>query len=121
LDLIHEFVHACFVPDAFRSDKTYWGIRFFYGFVHTTEKIKKSRFIIISLMPFILLSVVLPFILNAFGWLNACTITLCLINAIGSSVDCLNACLVAVQVPRGSYVVNNGYDTFFQSGELQGQ
>lgn len=35
-----------------------------------------SRFIIISLMPFILLSVVLPFILNALGWLNACTITL---------------------------------------------
>lgn len=112
--IIHEFIHACFIPNVLKSDKTYWGINGFFGFVFTTEKIKKGRFIIISIMPFILLSVVLPFILNILGWLNGYTILLCLINAMGSCVDCLNICLVAIQVPNGSHIVNNGFETYFK-------
>lgn len=112
--IIHEFMHACFIPNVLKSDKTYWGINGFFGFVFTTEKIKKGRFIIISIMPFILLSVVLPFILNILGWLNGYTILLCLINAMGSCVDCLNICLVAIQVPNGSHIVNNGFETYFK-------
>lgn len=112
--IIHEFLHACFIPNALKSDKTYWGINAFCGFVFTTEMIKKGRFLIISIMPFILLSVILPLILNILGELNGFTIFLCLINAMGSSVDCLNMCLVAVQVPNGSYIVNNGFETYFK-------
>lgn len=111
--IIHEFIHACFIPNVFKSTQIYWGINGFFGFVYTTEKIKKSRFLIISIMPFILLSVVLPFIINFLGWLNGFTIFLCLINAMGSCVDCLNICLVAIQVPKGSYIVNNGFETYF--------
>ena len=65
-------------------------------------------------MPFSLLSLILPFILNILGWLNGYTILRCLINAGGSCVDCLNMCLVAIQVPRGSYIVNNGFETYFK-------
>ena len=36
------------------------------------------------------------------------------INAMGSCVDCLNICLVAIQVPKGSYIVNNGFETYFK-------
>jgi len=111
---IHEFFHACFIPNVLKSDKTYWGINGFYAFVFTTEKLKKGRFLIISIMPFILLSVILPFILNILGWLNGFTIFLCLINAIGSCVDCLNICLVAIQVPNDSYIMNNGFETYFK-------
>jgi len=111
---LHEVIHACFIPNTLKSDKTYWGINMFYGFVFTTEIIKKNRFLIISIMPFILLSLILPFILNVFGWLNSYTILLCLINAGGSCVDCLNICLVATQVPKGSYIVNNGFETYFK-------
>jgi len=111
---IHEFFHACFIPNILKSDKTYWGINIFYGFVFTTEKIKKGRFLIISIMPLILLSVIFPFILNILGWLNSYTILLCLINAMGSCVDCLNICLVAIQVPNGSYILNNGFETYFK-------
>ncbi|ALB45574.1 DUF3267 domain-containing protein [Clostridium beijerinckii] len=111
---IHEFLHACFIPNVFKSSQIYWGINGFFGFVYTTEKVKKNRFLIISIMPFILLSVVLPFILNFFGWLNGFTIFLCLLNAMGSCVDCLNICLVAIQVPKGSYIVNNGFETYFK-------
>lgn len=112
--IIHEFLHACFIPNILKSTQIYWGINGFFGFVYTTEKIKKSRFPIISIMPFILLSVVLPFIMNLLGLLNGSTIFLCLINAMGSCVDCLNICLVASQVPKGSYIVNNGFETYFK-------
>src|SRR5665648_419843 len=56
---VHEFLHACFIPNGLKSDKIYWGINGLFGFVFTTEKIKKGRFLIISIMPFILLSVIL--------------------------------------------------------------
>ncbi|MDD2211723.1 MAG: DUF3267 domain-containing protein [Clostridia bacterium] len=111
---IHEFLHACFIPNVLKSDKTYWGINGFFGFVYTTETIKKGRFLIVSIMPFMLVSVIVPFILNILGWLNGYTILLCLINAVGSCVDCLYMCLVAIQVPRGSYIVNNGSETYFK-------
>lgn len=112
--IIHEFLHACFIPNVLKSDKTYWGINGFFGFVYTSEIMRKGRFLIISIMPFILLSVVLPFVLSILGWLNGYTIFLCLINAIGSCVDCLNICLVTIQVPNGSYIVNNGFETYFK-------
>ncbi|WP_160680569.1 DUF3267 domain-containing protein [Clostridium sp. C8-1-8] len=112
--LVHELLHACFIPNFLQSDKTYWGINGFNGFVFTTEKIKKGRFLIISIMPFFLLSIVLPFLLKALGLLNGFTIFLCLINAMGSCADCLNLCLVAVQVPKGAYIVNNGFETYFK-------
>lgn len=111
---IHEFIHACFIPNAFKSNEVYLGINSFFGFVYTTEKIQKNRFLIISIMPFILLSVILPFILNFFGLLNGFTIFLCLLNAMGSCVDCLNMCLVTSQVPKNSYIVSNGSETYFK-------
>lgn len=111
---VHEFLHACFIPNGLKSDKTYWGINGLFGFVFTTEKIKKGRFLIISIMPFILLSVILPFILNILGLLNGFIIVLCLMNAMGSCVDCLNMCLIAIQVPNGSHIMNNGFETYFK-------
>ncbi|MDP4178078.1 MAG: DUF3267 domain-containing protein [Bacillota bacterium] len=112
--IIHEFLHACFIPNMLKSDKVYWGINGFFGFVYTTEIIKRNRFLIISIMPFFLLSIIFPFILNVLGCLNGFTIFLCLINAMGSCVDCLNICIVATQVPSGSYIVNNGLETYFK-------
>jgi hypothetical protein len=113
--IIHEFTHACFIPNFLKSDKTYWAINAFYGFVCTTEKIKKSRYIIISIMPFVLLSIILPLILSILGWLNEFILFLCLINAMGSCVDCLTICIVLSQVPNGSYIINNGFETYFKS------
>lgn len=111
---IHEFFHACFIPNVLNSGKTYWGINSFFGFVYTTEKIKKGRFLLISIMPFILLSIILPFILKILGWLSGYAIFLCLINSMGSCIDCLNILLVTVQIPNGSYIVNNGVETYFK-------
>jgi len=110
----HEFIHAMFIPDFMKSNKTFWGINGMVGFVLTTEKLRKGRFIIISLMPYLLLSIVLPFILQAFGFLNGYTAFLCLINATGSCVDFLNVCLIASQVPNGASIINNVFETFYK-------
>lgn len=112
--ILHEFLHACFIPRVFSSDKTYWGLNVFYGFVFTREKIIKERFLIISIMPFFILSIILPFVLKIFGMLNGYTSLLCLINAMGSCVDILNICLVMRQIPSRANMINNGFETYFK-------
>lgn len=111
--MLHELIHALFIPNFIRSDKTFWGINGLFGFVFTTEPIKKGRFIIISIMPCVLLSFLLPFILNLFRLLNGYTLFLCLLNAMGSCVDFLNVCLIAFQVPKGQTIINNGFETYY--------
>lgn len=112
--LLHEMIHAIFIPNALNSNKVYFGIRALYGFVYTTEKISKCRFLIISIMPFFLLSIILPILLNTLGMMNGYTILLCLINALGSCVDLLNICLILIQVPRKSYIIINAFETYFK-------
>ena len=111
--MLHEFLHAVFIPNFIKSDKTFWGINGLFGFVFTREAIKKGRFILISAAPFVLLSVILPFILRLFGLLNGYTVFLCVINALGSCVDFLNIILVAFQVPTGRTIINNGFETYY--------
>ena len=112
--LIHEFIHACFIPNAVNSNKTFWGFNGMFGFVYTEEKIKKYRFLLISVMPYILLSFVFPIVLNLLGLLNSFICLLCLINASGSCVDLLNIVLITMQVPKDSYIVNSGFETYFK-------
>ncbi|MEA4932934.1 MAG: DUF3267 domain-containing protein [Lawsonibacter sp.] len=110
--LIHELIHAAFIPNFSKSGKTFWGLNGLFGFVFTTEPIKKGRFIIISIMPFIVLSLVPLYLLNFFSLLNWYTVVLCLINATGSCVDFLNVILIAFQVKCGHTIINNGFETY---------
>jgi Putative zincin peptidase len=111
---IHELIHAIYVPNMLKSNKTYWGFNGMFAFVYTEEKIKKSRFIIISLMPYITLSFILPMILSIFGILNGFICLLCLLNAGGSCVDLLNIILISFQVPDGGYIISNGHNTYYK-------
>ncbi|MBS6022445.1 MAG: DUF3267 domain-containing protein [Paeniclostridium sordellii] len=113
--LLHELIHAVFIPNALKSDKVYFGVRLLYGFVYTNEKISKFRFIIVSIMPFIILSIIFPILLNTFGLLNNYILFLCLLNALGSSVDFLNIFLILTQVPNKSYLIINGFETYFKN------
>ena len=115
--ILHEFLHAVLIPNFMKSEKTFWGINGLFGFVFTTEPLKKARFIAISILPFVLLSVILPVILNAFEWLNAYTAFLCFLNAVGSCVDFLNVWLIAFQVPRGQTIISNGFETYYKSAK----
>lgn len=114
LIIIHELLHIIFIPNFAKSDKTYLGITPYGGFAYTTEKIEKSRFIIISIMPFVMISIVVPIIFGVFNVLNGMLMFLIVLNAAASSVDILNLFLILLQVPKEGYIVNNGFETYFK-------
>lgn len=111
---LHEMIHAILIPNFIKSEKTYYGIRPWGGFVFTTEIISKSRFLLICIAPFIVLSVMLPVILGLFNLLNGVLAFIIMINAFASSVDIFNALLILFQVPNRNLIVNNGFETYYK-------
>lgn len=120
LTIIHEIIHLVFVPNFWRSKKTFIGLTWFGGYVITEEAISKGRFILISLAPFIILSFFLPIVLHYTGVLSPTMKTLALFNAMGSSVDLLNVLFILAQVPRGkkALLINNGTQTYWKTQNM---
>lgn len=112
--LVHELIHGFFIPNSFRSQKTFWGINGLFGFVYTEEPITKRRFLVISVMPLLLLSFLLPLVMELLGLLNNYLMFLCVLNAGGACVDILNLFLISVQVPKNGNIVSNGNVTFYK-------
>lgn len=111
---LHELIHAVFIPNVFRSNKTLWGIIGLGVFIYTSETISKRRFVMISIMPYVALSLVLPLVLSILGGLNGFSILLILVNAMGSCVDFLNLFLILTQVPHNALILANGRETYYQ-------
>ncbi len=111
--ILHELIHGAFIPNVLTSDKTFWGINGLFGFVYTQEPIKKGRFILISCMPFIILSLAALPVAHMFGLLNGYTFLLFLINAGGSCVDFLSIMLISFQVKRNRSIISNGSETYY--------
>ncbi|WP_410508808.1 DUF3267 domain-containing protein [Methanosarcina hadiensis] len=114
LVFIHEFLHLIFVPDFLTSDKTFLGITYFGGFVYSEEEVSKSRYILITVAPFILLSVILPGILGILDLLNPLVIALILLNSLSSGMDMLTLVLVLIKVPDDVYFTSNGVRTYWK-------
>ncbi|MGE7997526.1 DUF3267 domain-containing protein [Lysinibacillus sp. NPDC093190] len=92
--IIHELLHLMFIPNFIQSEKTSVGFTLFGAFVITEEEISKSRYIVITVAPFMILSIIFPLILSVFGLLTTTLKFLVLLNAMGSSVDLLNLLLI---------------------------
>ncbi len=112
--IAHEIIHLLFIPNFYRSEKTYFGIKPWGGFVFTTEKLSKSRFLLVTVAPFVVISILIPIILGLANLLSGFLVFLIFLNAFSSSVDMLNATLIAIQVPNGSMIVNNGFETYYR-------
>lgn len=112
---IHELLHLVFVPDFLTSDKAFLGITYFGGFAYSEEVLSKSRFILILLSPFVVISLILPGILGVLNLLNPLIKFIILVNAMGSGVDMLSVVLVLIQVPAGAYLTCNGMRTYWKS------
>ncbi|WP_346066518.1 DUF3267 domain-containing protein, partial [Lacrimispora amygdalina] len=110
--LIHEMIHAAFIPKVWKSDKTYWGFNGLFGFVFTEELLSKKRMVVISLMPLFILSFAVPLLFAVTGHLNGYFIFLSVLNAGGACVDVLNVLLILSQVPKEGSLIANGYATF---------
>ncbi len=112
--VLHELLHIVFVPHFMKSDKTFFSIHLWGGVMLTEEILSKSRFIVISLMPFFLLTFVFPAVL-IYGGLPISLITLLIIvNGGGSGGDIMGALLIAFQVPNGAKIRNVGTKTFYK-------
>ncbi|WP_226526874.1 DUF3267 domain-containing protein [Metabacillus niabensis] len=112
--VLHEFLHLVFVPKFIESDKTFVGITMFGGFVITEEEISKSRYILITIAPFIIISVILPLLLSVFGLLTPTLKFLILLNSLASSVDMLNLLLIMKQIPKNAILKSNGPYTYWK-------
>lgn len=112
--LFHEIIHLVFIPQFIKSKSTYISLKWWGGFVYTEENISKFRFLTITIMPFIILSFVIPIILIKIGINPIFILILSIINSAGSSVDILNFFLIMVQVPNKGIVKNVGIKTMFK-------
>jgi hypothetical protein len=112
--LIHEVIHLVLIPGFLRSEKTLFGIKPWGGFVYTAEVISKRRYLLISVAPYAIISLLLPLILGICGMLNGFIVFLVLLNALASSVDIMNAFLFMVQVPGDAKIISNGFKTYFR-------
>ena len=111
---LHEMIHALTIPNVIRSNKTFWGINGCFGFVYSEEKIKKRRFILVSIMPLLVLTFVVALVCRVFHFYHWYLLLLCVINAGGACVDIFNVILIAKQVPAKGMIVNNGMRTLFK-------
>ncbi len=111
---LHEMIHALTIPNVFQSKKTYWGLNGCFGFVYSEEEIKKQRFVLISIMPLIILTFVVPLICRIFSFYHWYILLLCVINAGGACVDIFNIILILKQVPSGGTVLSNGMKTLYR-------
>jgi hypothetical protein len=111
--ILHELFHLIFIPNFIKSKNTFVGITLVGGFVSTEEKIPKSRFILVTIAPFVIISVILPLILGFCGLLTPTLKTLIILNSLASSVDILSLILIMKQVPKNGILINNGHKTYW--------
>jgi hypothetical protein len=112
--LLHELIHLVMVPNFLTSPTTVFGLTWFGGFAYTEEVLARNRFILVALMPFVLISVVLPVVLGLSGLLGASARLCIFLNAAACSVDFFNIFLVLWQVPRHGRIAMNGPITYFR-------
>lgn len=112
---VHEFLHLALIPGFIWSQKNYAGLTYAGPFVATGEVLTRRRFVMISVTPFIVLSILLPLIAGAAGMLSPLLSIIVLLNALGASVDMLSMFLALTQVPPGSRMVCNGMNTYWKS------
>ncbi|WHY78611.1 DUF3267 domain-containing protein [Neobacillus sp. WH10] len=112
--IVHEFFHLIFIPNFLKSKDIIIGITFLGAFVHTEQTLTKARFILISVAPFLILSILFPLILCILGVLTGKMLFFILINSLGASLDILGLFLVLFQVPKKAVIKSNGTSTYWK-------
>ncbi len=116
LIVLHEVIHALFYP--VRSEKNIWLYGAQAAMIFSSAKISKTRFIVLSLAPTVLLGF-MPFIL----WLlyaplvspaaSVSWLVVCWLMVFGGVGDFYNVKNVLAQVPKNALVFNYGIHTYW--------
>ncbi|WGX77507.1 DUF3267 domain-containing protein (plasmid) [Paraclostridium bifermentans] len=115
---LHEVIHLVCIPNFTNSKSTFISVKLWGGFVYTEEIINRNRYLIVTIMPFIILSFVMPFIMTLLGVNPMIVLILAIVNGAGSSVDVLSFILLFFQAPRNSKIKNNGIKTFYKNSKV---
>ncbi len=117
LKFIHEYIHGCLYP--IKSKKTIWNYTSNGAyFLYCNEKISKTRFIVISLAPMIILGIV-PFIIWIFIadkielTISLVYVFLTWIMIFFSMGDLVNVYNTIKQVPKNAKVFNYGLHSYW--------
>jgi hypothetical protein len=111
---VHEVLHALCLPNGLRSKKTYWGFKAGNIFIYSEEVMGRTRFMLVSFAPYLLLSILLPIAFAGIGVNSRVVWAIAILNAGGACIDTLNALLVWRQVPEDADIVNLGTSTFYR-------
>lgn len=113
LTCVHEILHVIFIPNFIKSKEVIIGLTWFGGFVFCEKEILKKQFLLVSLAPLIVISFIIPLLLNILGMLSLTIKLLAILNAAASGVDVLSFLLVLKQIPKDSVIVMNGNYTYY--------
>ena len=112
--VFHELIHLICIPKNARADRTYFGIAYAGGFVVCEEILEKDRHLLISLSPFLTLSVAGTILCGLTNFLGPLVLAALTLNALGLSVDLLTAANVLRQVPKGARITASGMHTYWK-------
>ena len=118
--LIHEFIHALFLPGYGLSSSTTMGVWPLRGicYVYHESPLGRNRLLAIVICPFLVLSIFPIGFCSIFSigayWLRIISI----FNGMVSCVDVLNFILIILQVPSGAILVNHGWQGWWKQKDL---
>ncbi|WFN34545.1 DUF3267 domain-containing protein [Methanogenium sp. S4BF] len=113
--VFHELIHLSCIPKIARAGHTYLGITCAGGFVVCEEILEKDRHLLISLGPFLTISVGGTIVCGLTGLLSPLVLAAFTLNALGSSVDLLTTANVLRQVPEGARITASGMHTYWKA------
>lgn len=116
---LHYFIHCLFYPVKINSDECFIGFykNLLTPFCYCKKELKRERLIIVSLVPFSILTII-PLVIFINSDTNIFLYALACGNALLSSFDMYDAYVLIKKIPRGDNFIiksNNTYYTIFDT------
>jgi hypothetical protein len=112
----HELLHAASLPGFGLTPATTVGFwpRTLTPYVAYNGELSRTRFALVGLMPFLVISVLALLVGGLLGWMPFWVVALSTLNALLSSGDLIGATLLIAQTPRLAIVRNQGLETWWR-------
>jgi len=114
---IHECLHAICFEGGLTSKRVIFGFfpKLLVFYAHYIGKIRWHRYIIISIFPFLILTLIPLTLVTVFQFDYKYLAELALANGMASAVDVLCVITIFKQAPTNSVLINSGMDTYWKA------
>jgi hypothetical protein len=118
---IHELTHALVMPGSGRGGQTmigFWPSHLLFYAFHFGE-LTRRNFLLVMIAPFVVLTL-LPLAVLALGGIESRFLgAVAIANGTAAAGDLLGFALILTQIPRGAVVRNQGWRTYWRSGNVE--